>query len=72
MRTALTKTRWLLLLAPMMAVACTDDPSPSGPDGGIPTGDGGTLASCIDQPHQLMSPPAGQLPCELLPPGFSK
>jgi hypothetical protein len=33
-----------------------------------PTGDGG-LAPCLDQPG-LDRPPSGQLPCELLPPGF--
>lgn len=27
--------------------------------------------ACLDQPTELARPPGGQLPCELLPPGFS-
>jgi len=39
------------------------------------TGDAGmdaatTLAPCLDRPDDLPRPPTGQLPCELLPPGF--
>ena len=28
------------------------------------------LKHCIDNPTQLVQPPNGQLPCDLLPPGF--
>ena len=65
MRGTATKMRWLVLLAPLLTAACSDDPKPPAPDGG-------TLTACIDLPAQSMSPPTGQLPCELLPPGFSK
>ncbi len=70
MRGAATKTRWLALLVPLLTAACSDDVKPLAPDGGTEIPDGGTLASCTDRPTQLMSPPTGQLPCELLPPGF--
>jgi hypothetical protein len=39
--------------------------------GGAPTSDGG-LAPCLDRPNELERPPSGQLPCDLLPPGFSR
>lgn len=28
------------------------------------------LGACLDRPTDLARPPAGKLPCELLPPGF--
>jgi hypothetical protein len=34
-----------------------------------PPSDGG-LAPCLDRPTDLDRPPSGQLPCDLLPPGF--
>jgi hypothetical protein len=34
-----------------------------------PPGDGG-LVPCLDRPNELDRPPSGQLPCDLLPPGF--
>jgi len=41
-----------------------------GGTGGVtPPPDGG-LAPCLEQPTDLDRPPAGRLPCELLPPGF--
>lgn len=51
----------------------------TGGTGGTATGGtGGTTgtgtvdpkAACLDRPTDLLRPPAGQLPCELLPPGF--
>lgn len=30
------------------------------------------LANCLDRPNELPRPPAGGLPCELLPPGFAR
>ena len=33
----------------------------------------GALKACLDQPTALARPPSsGQLPCELLPPGFGQ
>ena len=55
--------------------AMPDSGNPMG-DGAVP-GDGSTtdttppgLAPCLDRPTDLDRPPSGQLPCELLPPGF--
>jgi len=31
-----------------------------------------TLQSCIERPNELPRPPTGELPCELLPPGFTR
>jgi hypothetical protein len=33
---------------------------------------GGTLAPCLDRPDDLPRPPMNELPCELLPPGFTR
>jgi hypothetical protein len=30
----------------------------------------GKLAGCLDRPGSLPTPPAGSLPCELIPPGL--
>jgi hypothetical protein len=40
------------------------DAAPEPPDAG------GALAPCLDRPSDLARPPTGQLPCDLLPPGF--
>lgn len=64
MRPARMKTRWLWLLVPLVAASCKDEPQP-------PEQDPGSTA-CLDEPTALASPPSGQLPCELLPPGFSR
>jgi hypothetical protein len=66
MRRALMKARWPWLLVPLMAASCKDDPPPPAP----PPVD--SLSPCVDQPTALQGPPSGQLPCELLPPGFSR
>jgi hypothetical protein len=34
-------------------------------------GDGG-LTACLDRPDELPRPPMNELPCELLPPGFTR
>jgi hypothetical protein len=65
-----------LLLPLLGAGACgKSKPSaaPPGPDGGITpdvgsTVETGALANCLDNPNDLPRPPAGQLPCELIPP----
>jgi hypothetical protein len=64
MRRALMKARWLWLLAPLVAASCKDDSPPAPPDD--------SLTACVDSPSALPRPPSGQLPCELLPPGFSR
>ncbi|MEJ7601075.1 MAG: hypothetical protein WKG01_24440 [Kofleriaceae bacterium] len=54
--------------------ACGDNeprqsPADAGPADAAPID--GTLAHCLDQPGELARPPtAGQLSCDLLPPGF--
>ena len=66
MRRALMKVGGLALFVSLLAASCKDDPPPE-PN---PGGDG--LAACLDQPGTLATAPAGQLPCELLPPGFKQ
>jgi hypothetical protein len=61
---ALLKARWPWLLVPLTLASCEDGPPPPGESGG-------NLAPCLEQPTALARPPSGQLPCELLPPGFS-
>jgi hypothetical protein len=49
-------------------VACDDDgPSTSGAGAGR-----GGLEPCLESPAVLPRPPRNGLPCELLPPGFSR
>ena len=61
MRRALKKARWLWLLLPLAVASCEDD-SPLRPG----------VSACLEQPTELARPPSGQLPCALLPPGFSQ
>jgi hypothetical protein len=52
--------------------------SPSTTGGGSLTGGsggtagGGNLVPCLDRPDQLERPPTTELPCDLLPPGFTR
>jgi hypothetical protein len=64
MKRALMKTRWLWLLAPLALASCEDEQPVTPPVD--------SLSSCLTQPGELQRPPSGQLPCELLPPGFSR
>jgi len=66
MRRARMKAPLLWLLVPLMVASCKDEPLPPAP----PPAD--TLTACVEQPTTLPGPPSGQLPCELLPPGFSR
>lgn len=59
------KARWLWLLIPLATAACKDDSQP-------PVEETPVLSACLEQSTALAHPPTGQLPCELLPPGFSK
>ena len=61
------KTAGLGLLVLLAVASCKDTPPPVEPPPGQ-TGD--TLTPCLDTP--TARPPAGQLPCDLLPPGFSR
>ena len=58
-----------LVLGAGLLAGCHDDPAPS-PDAGS-TADGGTVA-CVDRPTDLDRPPAGALPCSLVPPGMAR
>ena len=61
-----------LIIAALFAAACGDnkdapkDAGADASDAAIPVG------GCLDQPTDLPRPPSGQLPCELLPPGFGQ
>lgn len=55
--------RGLLLMAALLGLAGCP-PKPEAPDAG--------LESCLDRPGELTRAPHGELPCELLPPGFKR
>jgi hypothetical protein len=60
-----------LLAAVAMTAACGDNKA-APEDAAPPPGDAAptALQACLDQSTELSRPPTGQLPCELLPPGF--
>jgi hypothetical protein len=66
-----------LLLLALVAASCSKDdannPGASATDGGAgaPPGDG-SLAPCVDQPDLPRPPVGNQLPCDLLPPNFTR
>ncbi|MBK7863912.1 MAG: hypothetical protein IPJ65_35950 [Archangiaceae bacterium] len=61
--------RRLLVLGAVLLCAC---PSPGPLDGGAGGGSGDAgLVPCPDRPGEPPRPPSGQLPCELIPPGFA-
>jgi hypothetical protein len=55
-----------------LAGACGDNTRPQAPDDAGIDAQPQPLAPCLDRPTDLPRPPpaTGQLPCELLPPGF--
>lgn len=68
---------WFFLAALCLTGACsgstaaandagTADAAMPAPDAALP--DGGAVTSCLDRPGELARPPAGRLPCELIPP----
>jgi hypothetical protein len=44
----------------------------SPPGGSAGAGGSGELVPCLDRPDQLERPPTNELPCDLLPPGFTR
>ncbi len=65
MRRALTAAAALLALA-----GCPHQPDPV--DAGTDAGMMSMGEHCLDRPGEMAKPPNGQLPCELLPPGFKR
>ena len=59
----------------IVALAACGDNKPArddaGSDGAMPDAVQ-PLQHCLDHPTNLAKPPTGQLPCELLPPGFGQ
>jgi hypothetical protein len=53
-----------LIVIALLAVACGDNKTATPQDAAVGVG------PCLDEPTTLLRPPTGQLPCELLPPGF--
>lgn len=63
--------RALVLLA--LIAACGDNQKArddAGSDAGVDAPQG--LKHCLDEREALLQPPNGQLPCDLLPPGFGQ
>lgn len=68
------------LAASVSALAACGDNLPAADDPGGSMSDAGpdepsdaavqTLTPCLDRPTDMQKPPTGQLPCDLLPPGF--
>lgn len=58
--------RYLLALA---LLGCGDNLK-ARPDAQSPTDASTALRHCLDSPWTIALPPSGQLPCDLLPPGF--
>lgn len=63
-----------LFITLLLVAGCGDNVAPVVPDdaGPLPVPDAAVqpLAACLERPTDLARPPTGQLPCELLPPGF--
>jgi hypothetical protein len=51
-----------------MATACGDNAAVPKDDAGIDAP--AVIGACLDRPTEMARAPSGQLPCELLPPGF--
>jgi hypothetical protein len=73
--------RLVLLLVTVVALAaCGDNKVPAAKeDAGPPPIDAAVdgppvvnTGPCLDRPTDMPLPPSGQLPCELLPPGFQR
>lgn len=64
----------VLLVVTLLAAACGDNGNTAKPhDAGVDASVDAAPAArgpCVDRPTDLARPPTGQLPCELLPPGF--
>jgi hypothetical protein len=64
-----------LILAAALLAGCGDNIKPETPDD-APMSDAApdapvqSVGPCLDRPTDLARPPAGSLPCDLLPPGF--
>lgn len=61
--------RWFFLLACASALAACPPPPPPA-DAGVDAGTPNTLEHCLDAPDTIVRQPSGELPCDLLPPGF--
>ena len=72
MRSLLAVSVALALCVPVLA-GCDDggDPAPGTAGNGGSAG-GAPLAPCLERPTDLPRPPTRGLPCELLPPNFSR
>jgi hypothetical protein len=67
---------WRVILVTLALGACGDNKLTPKDAGADPTADaspidsGAAVRSCLDRPHEAANPPNGQLPCELISPGF--
>lgn len=63
----------LLSAGALLLAACGGNDEHVPDDAAVPPIDApaSTLAACLDRPTDLLRPPSGQLPCELIPPGVT-
>ena len=65
-----------MLLLAVATAACGDDLNPARDDAGIDPAAAPdapvttTVGPCLDRPNRLDATPQGQLPCDLISPGF--
>jgi len=63
--------RALLFCAAVLATACGDNRAAPPPDDAAVIPDApAARTACLDRPTDLAVAPSGELPCDLLPPGF--
>jgi hypothetical protein len=60
--------RWLSLAAVLATLSCGSSDNRTPPGGGL-GGSTGVTPQCGYRPTDLLQPPNGRLPCELIPPG---
>jgi|tagenome__1003787_1003787.scaffolds.fasta_scaffold20934164_2 hypothetical protein len=73
--------RWLVLAATLVVWSCGSsnnrapagagglDAAGGGGGGDVSDGSIGAGGACVERPNDLLRPPSGRLPCELIPPG---
>jgi hypothetical protein len=74
-RLAFVAAMAMVMVAASSSCSSRWKPQSGGTDAAVVTPDAAgdatpALAACLDMPDELPRPPAGRLPCELIPPGL--